>query len=84
MRILVTGGAGFIGCNFVRHALARTEVQVALRALVDRFPRYSQRVVETATGRLTSIARADSGGARPEPPRLRIGQVAHRSRRALR
>jgi dTDP-glucose 4,6-dehydratase len=28
--IVVTGGAGFIGCNFVRHALARTEARVVV------------------------------------------------------
>ena len=28
--ILVTGGAGFIGCNFVRHLLARTEERVVV------------------------------------------------------
>jgi dTDP-glucose 4,6-dehydratase len=28
--ILVTGGAGFIGCNFVRHALGRTEARVVV------------------------------------------------------
>ncbi|MEM7351880.1 MAG: dTDP-glucose 4,6-dehydratase [Acidobacteriota bacterium] len=27
-RMIVTGGAGFIGCNFVRHALEHTEAQV--------------------------------------------------------
>lgn len=26
--LLVTGGAGFIGCNFVRYALAHTEARV--------------------------------------------------------
>jgi dTDP-glucose 4,6-dehydratase len=26
--MLVTGGAGFIGCNFVRYALAHTEARV--------------------------------------------------------
>jgi dTDP-glucose 4,6-dehydratase len=29
-RILVTGGAGFIGCNFVRHVLARTDASVTV------------------------------------------------------
>jgi dTDP-glucose 4,6-dehydratase len=28
--LLVTGGAGFIGCNFVRHALARTDARVVV------------------------------------------------------
>lgn len=28
MRLLVTGGAGFIGCNFVRHMLRRNDTQV--------------------------------------------------------
>ena len=28
--IVVTGGAGFIGCNFVRHALARTDARVVV------------------------------------------------------
>ena len=28
--ILVTGGAGFIGCNFVRHALAETDARVVV------------------------------------------------------
>ncbi len=27
-RMIVTGGAGFIGCNFVRHVLAHTEARV--------------------------------------------------------
>ncbi len=27
-RMIVTGGAGFIGCNFVRHALAHTQAEV--------------------------------------------------------
>lgn len=29
-RIIITGGAGFIGCNFVRHALAHTEAEIAV------------------------------------------------------
>ncbi len=29
-RIVVTGGAGFIGCNFVRHALERTDAEVVV------------------------------------------------------
>ena len=28
--IVVTGGAGFIGSNFVRHALARTDARVVV------------------------------------------------------
>ncbi|MGH7392790.1 MAG: GDP-mannose 4,6-dehydratase, partial [Candidatus Rokuibacteriota bacterium] len=28
--LLVTGGAGFIGCNFVRLALARTDARVVV------------------------------------------------------
>ena len=51
--IIVTGGAGFIGCNFVRHALARTSERVVvldaltyagnLESLADvaRHPRYA-------------------------------------------
>ena len=29
-KILVTGGAGFIGSNFVHHLVARTDVQVTV------------------------------------------------------
>ncbi len=29
-RIIVTGGAGFIGCNFVRHVLAHTDAEVTV------------------------------------------------------
>ena len=29
-RLLVTGGAGFIGCNFVHHLMAHTDVQVTV------------------------------------------------------
>jgi dTDP-glucose 4,6-dehydratase len=31
---IVTGGAGFIGCNFVRHALARTDVRLVVLDLL--------------------------------------------------
>jgi dTDP-glucose 4,6-dehydratase len=51
-RLIITGGAGFIGCNFVRHVLDATEAQVlvldkltyagSLESLrdVERHPRY--------------------------------------------
>ena len=29
-RILVTGGAGFVGANFVRHAVSTTDVEVTV------------------------------------------------------
>lgn len=59
-RLIITGGAGFIGCNFVRHILANTDWQVSvLDALtyagslenlreVEDDPRYSFRRVDIA------------------------------------
>ncbi|MGD8897731.1 MAG: NAD-dependent epimerase/dehydratase family protein, partial [Acidobacteriota bacterium] len=42
--IIVTGGAGFIGCNFVRHLLAHTDERVVV---VDKL---------TYAGHLESLA----------------------------
>jgi dTDP-glucose 4,6-dehydratase len=42
MRILITGGAAFIGCNFVRHVLrSNTEKQIIVLDRPDHYFRYS-------------------------------------------
>ncbi len=57
-RMIVTGGAGFIGCNFVRHALAKTDAEVLV---LDKLPYAGSEIslAEVAGDPRYSFVRAD-------------------------
>ena len=57
-RMIVTGGAGFIGCNFVRHALAHTAAHVLVLDKLT-YAGSLESLAEVASDPRYSFARAD-------------------------